>query len=150
MLGQSSRALVKAFFVLVSGVCIAGGDTAPPPDDRVTKVEMFFRSYGCPAPHHAVDYVRAADTHALDYRLLPAISVVESTCGTYERLNNHWGWNSAKTGFPTVQAGIDFVASQLAHGYYYRDKHLDRKLLTYNPRPQYSSLVKRLMHEIDD
>ena len=55
------------------------------PDGRVSKLERFFQSYGCPSPHYSADYIRAADAHQLDYRLLPAISLVESTCGLHEQ-----------------------------------------------------------------
>jgi hypothetical protein len=136
-------------FVLMSGVGTAGWDTSPIPDARVTRLEMFFQAYQCPIPHHAADYVRAADAHHLDYRLLPAISVLESTCGIYERLNNRWGWNNAKSGFESIQAGIDFITTQLAEHEYYKDKQIADKLLEYNPRPQYAKQIQRLMRQIE-
>ena len=68
----------------------------PVEDQRHTKLETFFQSFGCPAPYHVKEYLGAADTYAIDYRLLPAISVLESTCGLYQRQNNRWGWASAR------------------------------------------------------
>src|SRR5262249_42778346 len=90
-----------------------------------------------------------ADTYALDYRLLPAISVVESTCGVHQNQNNRWGWDSARKGFSSFRAGLEYIARQLAQGRYYRNKTLDEKVHMYNPSPQYAWLVKKLMRKID-
>jgi hypothetical protein len=94
--------------------------------------------------------LRAADSHALDYRLLPAISLVESTCGAFERLNNRWGWDSVQSGFESVPAGIDYITAQLAEGPQYKGKTVKEKLFTYNPYPAYVRQVERLMQQIED
>jgi hypothetical protein len=94
--------------------------------------------------------LRAADSHALDYRLLPAISLVESTCGAFERLNNRWGWDSVQSGFDSVPEGIDYITEQLAEGPQYKGKTVKEKLFTYNPYPQYVRQVVRLMREIEN
>ena len=44
-------------------------------DTRVEKLVAFFRAYRCPQPFHVQEYLRAADANAIDYRLLPAVSV---------------------------------------------------------------------------
>ena len=118
-------------------------------DVRAAKLEFFFEVHGCPQPFHIDDYLRAADTNGIDYRILPALSVRESTCGLHARMNNRWGWDSARSGFESVTHGIQFVAHQLSAGRYYRGKSLDEKLHMYNPNPQYVEEVKRLMFEID-
>jgi hypothetical protein len=119
-------------------------------DPRVGHLEAFFDRYGCPEPYHASIYVRAADEHGIDYRLLPAISLLESTCGAFQRLNNHWGWNNADSGFESVAAGIDHITHQLAHGRPYRGRDLDGKLLSYNRSPAYGPHVKRVMRQIEN
>jgi hypothetical protein len=119
-------------------------------DPRQGRLEAFFQSFGCPAPHHVEEYVGAADRFDIDYRLLPAISVLESTCGIYQRLNNRWGWDSARKGFASFGAGLEYIARQLAQGVYYRGKTLDEKVHMYNPKPEYAVLVKKLMRKIDD
>ena len=82
--------------------------------------------------------------------LLPAISLVESTCGAFGRMNNRWGWDSAQSGFLSVPAGIEFITAQLAEGPPYKGKTLKQKLFTYNPYPQYVRQVERLMQQIED
>ncbi len=118
-------------------------------DSRYDKLEIFFQSFGCPAPHYVNDYLGAADSYAIDYRLLPAISVLESTCGVYQRLNNRWGWDSARKGFSSVRAGLQYIARQLAEGRFYKNKSLEEKVRTYNPNPEYALQVRKLMLKID-
>jgi len=117
-------------------------------DERSDKLRAFFESYECPQPLHVDEYLHAADRHSLDYRLLPAISVRESTCGMHAQRNNYWGWASGKRAFPTVKAGIEYISGQL-HAYPYRDKSVTGKLHAYNPRAEYVASIKRLMQEIE-
>ena len=126
------------------------GDAQTLPDERILRVDAFFESYGCPSPNHASAYVRAADQYGVDYRVLPVISLLESTCGSFHRgNNNHWGWNSGRTGFASVPNGIDFITRQLAQGRAYRERDLEGKLFAYNPRTAYVEAVRRLMQEIE-
>ena len=140
---------------ILLGVCFAlgvrsTGDAAVPRVDlRIARVEAFFRHDGCPSPYRARAYVLAADAQRVDYRLLPALSVRESGCGKARHLNNDWGWNSARSGFASVEAGIDFVAGQLAEGKFYRGKTLDQKLHAYNHRSGYGREIKLLMQRIE-
>jgi hypothetical protein len=147
----AARTICRYF---VAGLTLWTGTIADsgkiPYDLRIDKLKAFFSSYGCPTPQHAMDYVEAADIFQLDYRVLPAISLLESTCGINGRVNNYWGWNSAQSAFGSVPEGIAYVTSRLAEGAPYRDKTLDQKLRTYNPVVQsYARNVKRLMRRIE-
>jgi len=127
-------------------------DTLPvqaAPDPRVPKLEAFFQAYDCPTPYRAKTYVEAADEHGLDYRVMPALAVRESTCGMHQRMNNHWGWDSGKVGFKSVEDGIKYVAQQLGEGKYYRGKGLEEKLRTYNPVPGYVRSIMKLMRQVE-
>ena len=149
-LPRNGRLARSAMLGLLACGVMASDNTLPKQDPRGERLEAFFKTYDCPAPLHVDDYLRAADSHSIDYRLLPAISLVESTCGAFEKMNNRWGWDSAQTGFPSVSAGIDFISSQLAENPRYKGKTLPEKLFTYNPYPQYVRQVQRLMREIED
>ena len=118
-------------------------------DSRAVKLADFFKEHHCPQPYLISEYLRAADKYRIDYRLLPAVSVRESTCGMHARWNNRWGWDSARTGFESLARGIEFIARQLAQGRPYRGKSLDQKLHTYNPNPYYAKEVLQLMRDID-
>lgn len=129
---------------------VASDGTLPLKDPRSERLVAFFKAYDCPAPLHVDEYLKAADSHDIDYRLLPAISLVESTCGAYQRLNNRWGWDSVQSGFSSVPEGIDYISEQLAESPRYKGKSVREKLFTYNPYPHYVKQVQRLMHEIED
>jgi len=84
----------------------------------------------------------------LDWRLLPSISIIESSGGKDYRNNNVFGWDSCRESFTSVREGIHFVAGQLANSKLYKDKTLDSKLSTYNPLPDYPRKVKAVMHAL--
>jgi hypothetical protein len=118
-------------------------------DARIERLRVFFDAYACPAPRHIADYLRVADTYGLDYRILPALSVRESTCGQYQKMNNRWGWDSGQSGFGSIASGIEYVARQLAEAPQYKGKTLDQLLWTYNPRAAYPGEIKKLMERIE-
>jgi hypothetical protein len=134
---------------LCSGVMVAESGVVPPADRRVALLHDFFDSYRCPAPYHIGEYLDAADRYEVDYRLLPALSVRESGCGSFGRLNNFWGWDSARSGFSSVAEGIEYITSRLAKAPFYRNKTVEQKLRAYNPVPGYVKSVKSLMQEIE-
>ncbi len=119
------------------------------PDRRAERLRVFFRSYHCPEPHHVEAYLRAADRYGLDYRLLPAISVRETTCGWKEKNNNFWGYHPGRQSFASVESGIEFLARQLAINPPYAGKDLVEKLFTYNPRRAYADEVRQIMRQIE-
>jgi hypothetical protein len=121
----------------------------PAADPRIERLERFFHVYHCPAPYHVSEYLRAADDYQLDYRLLPAVSIRETQCGATEVENNRWGFRNGQYSFPTVEAGIEFMAHRLAEHAYYKGKTLQQKLFTYNPLPAYPGEVTRIMQQIE-
>ena len=119
-------------------------------DPRIARLERFFQIYHCPAPHHTSEYLNAADGYGLDYRLLPAVSIRESLCGIAEKQpHNLWGFHPGRQSFPSIEAGINFLAERLTRNPLYRGKTLQDKLFTYNPRPAYPEEVKRIMRQIE-
>jgi len=118
-------------------------------DPRAGRLAAFFKAYNCPQPHHVQAYIRAADAYGLDYRLLPAISVRETTCGVAEKDNNRWGYHPGRQRFASVEEGIDFLARQLAEKAPYVGKTLREKLFTYNPRAAYPAEVESMMRQIE-
>jgi hypothetical protein len=120
------------------------------PDPRIARLERFFKAYHCPAPYYTSEYLRAADGYALDYRLLPSISIRETLCGTAAKdRHNYWGYHPGGEGFESVEAGIAFLAHRLTRHQYYKGKALRDKLFTYNPRPAYPGEVQRIMQQIE-
>src|SRR5689334_6289129 len=95
-------------FAGVLGVAAAGTQT----DQDVTKIRnkfdlretilrRFFNQSHCPAEKYAGVFISEADAHGLDWRLLPSISIIESSGGKHARGNNLFGWANGKTSFET-------------------------------------------------
>ena len=62
--------------------------------------------------------------------------MVETSGGKHGRPNNVFGWNSGRTGFKTVEAGIQYVASRFALSPIYRGRTALGILAAYNPARQ--------------
>jgi len=119
-------------------------------DPRAARLEHFFKTYHCPTPYPTFEYLRAADGYGLDYRLLPAVSIRETSCGRAERQqHNAWGYHPGHQEFPSVASGISFVAQRLAEHPLYKGKTMKEKLLTYNPRPAYPGEIDHIMRQIE-
>jgi len=116
-------------------------------DPRLSKLTKFFADRDCPLQYSAEDFLVAADQNKLDWRLLPSISFIESSGGKDYRNNNVFGWDSCRERFPSVRAGIHYVAAQLGKSNRYKGD-VDRKLHLYNPLPEYPRRVKAVMRSI--
>jgi hypothetical protein len=121
---------------------------APQLDPRFLRLKKFFESYDCPLSQFAADFLMAADENQLDWRLLPGISMQESSGGKRYKNQNVFGWRSCHESFPSIPAGIHAVASQLGTSRLYRHKQTDEILKIYNPRPGYAHKVKIWMHAV--
>lgn len=117
-------------------------------DPRLSRLQKFFGDRDCPLRASAQDFLIAADQNQLDWRLLPSISFIESSGGKDYINNNVLGWASCKEKFPSVRAGIHYVAAQLGKSRRYKGKDIDSKLQTYNPVPEYSQRVRAVMRAI--
>jgi hypothetical protein len=145
-------------FLLVAGLLAAPATlsvqqyTAAPQvketDPRLSRLQKFFGDRDCPLRDSAKDFLIAADQNQLDWRLLPSISIIESSGGKTYTNNNVFGWDSCKEKFSSVRAGIHFVAAQLGKSKRYKGKDVDSKLQMYNPLPEYSLRVKAVMRAI--
>ncbi len=117
-------------------------------DPRQVALKTFFGNRDCPAGSLAHVFIAEADRHSLDWRLLPGISMVESTGGKHARNNNLFGWASGKASFISMSHAIHVVASNLANSPTYRAKSVDAMLETYNPNSNYAHRVKAVMRLI--
>jgi hypothetical protein len=117
-------------------------------DPRLETLRKFFAKTGCPAIHYVKSFLEAADGYALDWRLLPSLSFIESTGGKTARNNNLFGWDSGRAQFSTPTESIHAVGYRLAHSELYKDKDLDEILTIYNPNAEYGEKVKSVMRRI--
>ncbi len=131
--------------------CVQTTRTTPPDfrdDPRLTALRSFFTQAACPALHYSQAFLEAADRYALDWRLLPSISYVESTCGKFAPNNNFFGWDSGKARFDTPVQAIHRVGYRLSHSTLYRSKNVDTILASYNRNTDYPARVKSVMRRI--
>jgi hypothetical protein len=87
-------------------------NSRPKTDLRTIRLKKFLGKLHCPVVYLAEEFVRAADDHHLDWRLLPSIAIIESGGGkAYLReKNNIFGWGGGEIYFTSVHAGLQTVA----------------------------------------
>lgn len=92
-------------------------------ENRVEVLEKFFDKYNSPLKGNARKFVETADKYSIDYKLLPAISCVESTCGKRMIPNtyNPFGWGiygKNYISFKSFDDAIETVGSGLNKNYF--------------------------------
>lgn len=98
-------------------------------DQRAQILQAYLEKYNSPLSGHAQDFVDAADKYNLDWKLVAAISGVESTfgkhvpggSGTIYSSYNGWGWGVYGTQakyFKSWKEGIYIVSEGLRKNYY--------------------------------
>lgn len=91
-------------------------------DGRVGALERFFKAYDSPLEPYAQLIVDEADEHGLDYRLVPAIAMKESTLchKIIKNTHNCWGYGiygDKVTYFDDYEEGIKTVSKGLGDRY---------------------------------
>ena len=91
-------------------------------DNRVKTLQAFLRKYDSPLADSAKTFVSAADKYQVDWKLLPAISGVESTFGNAQPRNciNAWGYNiygSTTRCFNTYEDAITTITKDIRQTY---------------------------------
>ncbi len=122
-------------------------------------IDTYFKERDMPLAGVGMTMVLEAEKNDLDWRLLPAISVRESTGGKNDCnkvANNPFGWGSCKIGFNTIEEAIATVAKNLGGNNpntarHYEDKTVTQILHAYNPPsivPRYAEQVISIMNTI--
>jgi hypothetical protein len=118
----------------------------PNEDPRILSLRRFFQRHKSPAQHLSEVFVREADHNNLDWRLMPGLALIETGGGKHCRTRyNLFGWKNGKASFDSFAEGIRQVAWHLSNSHFYRNKSVDRMLLTYNKNPDYRKKVKSVM-----
>lgn len=122
-------------------------------DYRVVILERYLEAHNSPLSNSAEHFVYYADKYALDWRMVAAISGVESTFGKRIPKNsyNAYGWNNGNYYFESWEDSIELVSKTLRQNYY------DRGAVTINqiarryapPSTSWAWKVEYFMNEID-
>lgn len=90
-------------------------------DKQATILASYLAKYNSPLQYHAQDFIDAAETYQLDWKMVPAIAGVESTFGKFIPGGyNAWGWGVYGTQaiyFDSWRDGIFTIAKGLREGY---------------------------------
>lgn len=125
--------------------------------DRVYILEAFFDKYNSPLKGSASTFVEVADNYGIDYRLLPSISCMESTCaknyvvGSY----NPFGWGVYGDNHPYFESfdqAIYVVGEGLYDGYISRGFDTVEEIAPIYTPPNadnWASGVRFFINEID-
>lgn len=130
-------------------------------DPRALILHDYLAQYDSPLQYHAQDFIDAADTYDVDWKLVPAIAGVESTFGKaipggHEPSStsyNGWGWGiygDNRIGFASWRDGIFTVTKGLREGY--MDKGLTTPMAmnrVYASSPTWGQRVNYFMNDID-
>ncbi len=114
---------------------------------KADRIRAFYAQWNAPMAAQADYIVEVANLFGIDWRLLPAISVVESSGGNYCFRNyNPFGWG--KMNFASFEDAIYTVGEGIANGYRTSNPYLMAP--TYNPvTPEsWGSKVDMLMKSI--
>ncbi len=119
---------------------------------KIDNIRKFFEKRNSPLAKYAQEFVFAAKEYGIDYRLVAAISIVESSGGLHNfRHYNAWGWGSY--GFDNWKDGIWSVSKGLATGYYAKGLDTPYEIARIYCPPSASSWagkVKSLMNQIGE
>ena len=122
-------------------------------DRRAEILQAYLARYNSPLQAHAADFIEAADTYNMDWKLVPAIAGVESTFGKHIPGGyNGWGWGvygNQALGFKSWRHGIFTVAEGLKKNYI--DKGLTTPIAMnriYASSPTWGTKVNYFLNDI--
>ena len=126
---------------------------------KAQAIDAYFNKYDMPLAGHGMKMVIEAEKNDIDWRLLPAIAVRESTGGKFAckgATHSFFGWGSCKINFDSVDHAIEVVAKNLGGNnpntdHYYAGKTVKEILQKYNPPsivPNYAPQVMKIMDTI--
>jgi hypothetical protein len=126
---------------------------------KAEAIDTYFEEHDMPLKGMGEKMAKEAENNDLDWRLIAAISVRESTGGKFDckkATNNAFGWGSCKISFKSNEAAIETVARNLGGNNPKTAHHYDNKttvqiLRAYNPPsvvPRYAEQVISIMNDI--
>ena len=131
--------------------------------EKAELIDKYFAKYSAPLAGYGMKFVIEAEKNGIDWRLLPAIAMRETTggkfaCKSAKAPNNNFGWGSCKWGFESVDQSIEHISKTLGGNnekvkHYKPEMTSDQILKKYNPDsivPGYSKQVIKIMKSISD
>lgn len=124
------------------------------PDLRIEKLKRFLSFYESPLVNSVIDFIQIADKYQLDWKLIPAITGVESTFGKAIPFGsfNAYGWANGAYYFNSWEESIETVAKTLRENYINRGADTVEKIapIYAPPSPTWAWKVKYFMEKIEN
>ena len=128
---------------------------------KANAIDTYFKARNMPLAGMGMKMVLEAEINDIDWRLLPAIAIRESTGGKHackKVTYNSFGWGSCKIGFKSNEEAIETIAHNLGGNNpntatHYNNKTIKQILRAYNPPsivPRYAEQVMSIMNDIGD
>jgi len=121
---------------------------------RVEKLESFLKDFDSPMSKYSFEFIYIADKYNIDWRLLAAISGVESTFGKHmiNGTYNAYGWGGGVIKFTSWEDSIETVSKALSEKYYSRGLNTPKKIspVYCPPNPAWYKNVELLMNKIEN
>ncbi|MBU4480459.1 glucosaminidase domain-containing protein [Patescibacteria group bacterium] len=124
--------------------------------ERADKIDAYFAKREMPLEGYGSKMVAEAEKNDIDWRLLPAIAIKESTGGKFACGYNPFGWGSCRIKFKSWDHAIEMLAYNLGGNNpttarYYEGATTEEKLHHYNGSviPAYTGEVLEFMELID-
>lgn len=166
----------KLFFILItavllltnSGICFANdlskssaklnnSSESAQKDNRAQVLRGFLSTYNSPLAPYSEDFIRSADKYSLDWKLVAAISGLESTFGQQIPYNsyNGWGWGIYGDNvirFRSWPEGIETISKGLRINYLKDKAESDPYVIgpTYASSPTWAQRVAYFMQKIEE
>lgn len=118
--------------------------------ERAEKIDAFFASYDSPLLGYGQEFVAEANKNNIDWRLLPAIAMRESTGGKEackNASNSVFGYGSCKISFKSIDDSIKIVAESLGGNNPNTAYHYDGKT-TLQILRKYNSVIKNYPKQV--
>ncbi len=129
---------------------------------KADAIDSYFKEHDAPLAGYGMKFVTEAEKNGIDWRLLPAIAMRETTGGKFACKNpkapyNSFGWGSCKYGFSSINDSIEKISRALGGNsenvkHYKPEMTSEQILKKYNPDsivPGYSKQVIKIMKEME-
>jgi len=122
-------------------------------DWRLLKLKEFLKEHSSPLLLWSEVFIESADDYGIDWRLLPAISGIESSFGKHliDNSFNAYGWDGGYYRFADWPQSIQLMSQFLRERYYDRGLDTPQKIgsVYAPPTPSWGSRVNSIMKQID-
>lgn len=138
-----------------ASAAVSGSRTEPEKDTRSIILREYLRLYNSPLAEYSDVFVKKADQYDIDWKLLVAISGVESTFGQQVpyNCNNAWGYGiygNITTCFASYDEAIDVISKSIRENYLNKwgARNVYEIGRIYAASPTWASRVDRFMEKI--